>query len=178
MVISRLSVPLECDFQVPKTNFYMKAWYPRAGRKGGGLVARSGGSLCAAWPLCAAGLLARNLAGDRLALLSETYQENEEDIRSIVGGLSHLEQFERVVPANEVLYTRRRISRSFGNGREFDVTCMSAGQIRFGRWGRDPLETMETDGERRTVLYLTAVCNLEFFQGDILTRTDLRCLCI
>ena len=156
----------------------MKAWYPRAGRKGGGLLARSGGSLCAAWPLCAAGLLARNLAGDRLALLSETYQENEEDIRSIVGGLSHLEQFERVVPANEVLYTRRRISRSFGDGREFDVTCMSVGQIRFGRWGRDPLETMETDGERRTVLYLTAVCNLEFFQGDILTRTDLRCLCI
>ena len=52
--------------------------------------------------------------------VEEVEEEDEDDVQSIVAGLGHLEQFERVVPVNEVLYTQRRISRSFSDGREFD----------------------------------------------------------
>ena len=69
-------------------------------------------------------------AADRAVLLSETCPEEEEaaeeeaeeedDVWSMVADLGHLEQFERVVPVNEVLYTQQRISRSFSDGRKFD----------------------------------------------------------
>ena len=84
-------------------------------------------------------------AADRAVLLSETCPEEEEeaaeeeaeeedDVWSMVADLGHLEQFERVVPVNEVLYTQQRISRSFSDGRKFDDLI-----IGFDRWEIDPI---------------------------------------